>query len=116
MKQKIRCPICKKGHYVGSTIDYDYRGIVIPNVPCFKCSSCGDIVFSPEHYEKIREKLKTVYSPLVLKRKISKAGNRPAVYLPEDLINDLGLSIGADIFMYLEKIGKKKRLVIESEA
>jgi len=115
MKPKIKCPICKKGYYEGSIIDYDYRGIVIPNTPCYKCSSCGDIVFSPEHYEKIREKIKTLYSPLVLKRKISKAGNRPAVYLPEDLIDGLGLSIGADIFMYLEKVGKKKRLVIESE-
>ncbi len=116
MSQKLRCPVCKKGNYVESSIDYDYRGIVIPNTPCYKCSFCGDIVFSPKHYEKIRERLKVVYSPLVLKRKISKAGNRPAVYLPEDLVDDLGLSIGADIFMYLEKIGKKKRLVIEPEA
>ncbi len=116
MNRKIRCPVCKKGNYVESAIDYDYRGIVIPNAPCYKCSFCGDAVFSPQHYEKIREKLKTVYSPLVLKRKISKAGNRPVVYLPEDLIDDLGLSIGADIYMYLEKIGKKKRLVIETES
>jgi YgiT-type zinc finger domain-containing protein len=115
MKRGISCPVCKKGRYVESTTDCEYRGVIIPKVACYKCSSCGDFVFSPEHYEKIRQKMKDVYSPLVLKRKMSKAGNRPAVYLPEDLIDDLGISIGDDIFMYLERIGNKKRLVIEGE-
>ena len=109
-QQKIRCPRCHKDAYEDSKIDFEYRGIILPNTPCLRCSHCGDILFTAENYQYIWDKIRAVSPPLELRRRISQAGRRPALYLPEDAIKSLNLKIGSEVRIYVED---KRRLVIE---
>lgn len=80
------------------------------NIPCFKCPNCGDEIFSPEQVKLIREKIEQFAPQIKVIRKISKAGKRPAIYLPARIVETVGLSSGDDVMIYLEG---KKRIVIE---
>jgi hypothetical protein len=96
--------------YRRTRCDYEQYGIVIRNVPCFKCSRCGDEIFSPEQVRFIREKIQQFAPQIKVARKISKAGKRPAIYLPERIVEAMGLGSGDEVMIYLEG---KKRIVIE---
>lgn len=80
------------------------------NVPCFRCHKCGDEIFSPEQVKLIREKIERFSPQIRVIRKISKAGKRPAIYLPERIAETMGLSSGDEVTIYLEG---RKRIVIE---
>lgn len=59
-----RCHICKgimKNDYNNYMVDLDGHFIIIKNVPCHKCSQCGEVSYSGEvvaRIEEIVEKLK----------------------------------------------------------
>jgi len=114
MKGKNRCVICEKGRVVEGTTNFEYRGVIVPNVPCFRCDNCGNIEFAPETMEYIRKKVNELAPRVILKRKISTAAKKPIVYLPEELMNAARLEIGKDVALYVESsTEKKRRLVIE---
>ncbi len=104
----MSCPKCKT-QYVETTVDFEYGNIILRNVKAFKCPECKEELFTPEQYGQIRERIKSVAQPLKLKRKISTAGKKPIVYLPEDVINAVDAKIGDEVDIYVE--GKK--IIIE---
>lgn len=91
------------------TIDYEYHGIVLRNVKVLRCPDCKEELFTLEQYDAIHNRLRNVIQPLRLKRKISTAGKKPIVYLPDDVVNAINAKIGDEIYIYVE--GKK--IIIE---
>jgi YgiT-type zinc finger domain-containing protein len=91
------------------TIDYEYHGIILRNVKALRCPECKEEVFTLEQYDAIRYRLRNVIQPLKLKRKISTAGKKPIVYLPDDVVEAIDAKIGDKIYIYVE--GKK--IIIE---
>lgn len=105
----VKCP--KDGSaYVKGKCDYEQFGIIIRNINCLRCPKCGDELFTPEQVRIIRERIGALAPEVRLIRRISKAGKRPALYLPKDIVSRLKLSIGQEVSIYLEG---KKRIVIE---
>lgn len=105
----VKCPKCKV-KYEETTCNYEQFGIIIPKTPCYRCPKCGDEVFSPEQVKAIRDKISALAPKIRVVRKISKAGRRPAVYIPEAIIKSLDLAPGDEVAIYLED---RKRIVLE---
>ena len=103
-KQMSICPKCNK-ECEEVTIDYEYQGVLIRNVKALRCPNCKEEVFTLEQYDTIRERLRNIIQPLKLKRKISTAGKKPIIYLPEDVVKAIDAKIGDEIAIYTE--GKK---------
>ena len=57
----MRCLICKADSMIESKNTYfaqlDNCYVIIENVPCFKCTQCGEVVYSASVIEKIEELL-----------------------------------------------------------
>lgn len=90
-------------------IDYEYKGIILRNVKALRCPDCKEELFTLEQYEAIRNRLRNVVQPLKLKRKISTAGKKPIIYLPDDVVQAIDAKVGDEIDIYVE--GKK--IIIE---
>ncbi len=90
-------------------MDYEYQGIVLRNVKALRCPDCKEEMFTLEQYDAIHDRLQNVIQPLKLKRKISTAGRKPIVYLPEEVVNAINAKIGDEIDIYVQ--GKK--IIIE---
>jgi len=95
------CPKCNK-QCEEVTIDYEYQGVVLRNTKALRCPNCKEEVFTLEQYEAIRTRLRNITQPLRLKRKISTAGKKPIVYLPEDIVKAINAKIGDDIAIYTD--------------
>jgi len=102
------CPKCKK-ECEEVTVDYEYEGIVLRNVKALRCPDCKEELFTLEQYDSIRDRLRSVLQPLKLRRKISTAGKKPIVYLPEDVVKAIKAKVGDEIDISVE--GKK--IIIE---
>jgi YgiT-type zinc finger domain-containing protein len=98
-----------EGEMVPVVIDYEHHGIVVKGVKALKCPVCGEEVIDVEEYGKIKRRIESMIKPLRLRRKISSAGNRPAVYLPDDVVNAVKVKIGDDVEIYVEG----NRIIIE---
>ena len=96
-----KCPKCKT-EYVEVEIDFEYGDIILRNVKALKCPQCEEELFTPEQYRVIRERIRSVAQPLKLKRKISTAGKKPIVYLPEDVVKAINAKVGDAIDIYVE--------------
>ena len=83
-------------------IDYEYRGVVVKGVEVLRCPECGEEVIGVEEYAKIRRRLEGIIKPLKLRRKVSAAGKRPAIYLPEDVVKAAHIKIGDEVDIYME--------------
>ncbi len=105
----IKCPRCKV-EYKEATCNYEQFGVIIPNTSCYRCPKCGEEIFTPEQVKTIRERIATFAPKIRLIRKISKAGRRPVVYLPETIIESLDLAPGDKVTIYIED---KKRIILE---
>jgi len=105
----VKCPRCKV-EYEEEACNYEQFGVIIQNTPCYRCPKCGDEVFSPKQVKAIREKIAALAPKIRVVRKISKAGRRPVVYLPEAIAESLELMPGDEVAIYLEG---KKRIVLE---
>ena len=95
--------------YEEVTVDYEYSGIVIRNVKALRCPGCKQELFTPEQYDAIRDRLRGIFQPLKLRRKISTAGKKPIIYLPEDVVKAINAKVGDAIDISVE--GKK--IIIE---
>lgn len=91
------------------TVDYEYQGVVFRNVKALRCPDCKEELFTLEQYDAIRDRLRNIIQPLKLRRRISTAGRKPIVYLPEDIVKAIKAKVGDEIDIYLE--GKK--IIIE---
>ena len=53
----MRCLVCKADSMIESKSTYfaqlDNCYVIIENVPCFKCTQCGEVVYSASVIEKI---------------------------------------------------------------
>lgn len=98
------CPKCNI-KYEEVEVDFEYGDIILHKVKALRCPKCRDALFTPQQYGVIRERLRSVVQPLKLKRKISTAGKKPIVYLPEDVVKAINAKIGDKIEIYVE--GKK---------
>ena len=38
--------------------DFTYKNIIVPNVHCFKCSHCGEIIYTSSEAKRIEEFVK----------------------------------------------------------
>ena len=60
----MRCLLCKSDSLVKSHNTYfaqlDNCYVIIENVPCYKCTQCGEVVYSASVMEKIEEILEKV--------------------------------------------------------
>jgi hypothetical protein len=104
------CPKCKK-KCEEVTVDYEYQGVILRNVKALRCPTCKEELFTLEQYDAIRNRLRSIIQPLKLKRKISTAGKKPIIYLPEDVVKAINAKVGDEIDIYVE--GKK--IIIEKE-
>jgi hypothetical protein len=91
------------------TVDYEYQGVILRNVKALRCPDCKEELFTLEQYDAIRNRLRSVLQPLKLRRKISTAGKKPIIYLPEDVVKAINAKVGDAIDIYVE--GKK--IIIE---
>ncbi|MCS4542199.1 MAG: YgiT-type zinc finger protein [Euryarchaeota archaeon] len=105
----MKCYNCNVGLEKAKT-NFEYQGVIIPDMPCLKCPKCGEKLFSPEEVRYVRERLAGLLPRIKYTRKISKAGNRPVLYLPENLIKFMNLKVREEVTVYPEG---KKRIVIE---
>ncbi len=85
-----------------AVVDYEHRGVVIKGVQALRCPECGEEVIDVEEYAKIRKRIEAIIKPLKLRRKISAAGKRPVIYLPEDVVKAANIKIGDDVDIYME--------------
>jgi len=106
-----KCPKCKT-EYAEVVVDFEYADVILRNVKALKCPQCEEDRFTPEQYRVIRERIRSVAQPLKLKRKISTAGKKPIVYLPEDVVKAINAKVGDAIDIYVE--GNK--IIIEKTA
>ncbi len=104
--------ICPKdgAEYIRNKCDYEQFGVLIRSVDCLKCPKCGDELFTSEQVRTIRERIAALAPEVRLVRKISRAGKRPALYLPQNIVSRLKLSVGEEVSIYLEG---NKRIVVE---
>jgi len=98
-----------EGEMAPVVIDYEHHGIVVKGVKALKCPVCGEEVIDVEEYGKIKRRIESMIKPLRLRRKISSAGNRPAVYLPDDVVKAVKVEIGDIVEIYVEG----NRIIIE---
>ncbi|HEX9862375.1 MAG TPA: AbrB/MazE/SpoVT family DNA-binding domain-containing protein [Candidatus Bathyarchaeia archaeon] len=103
-----KCPKCDT-EYLEVEVDFEYGDIILRNAKALKCPRCKEELFTPEQYSAIRNRIHSVVQPLRLKRKISTAGKKPIVYLPEDVVKAINAKIGDEVDVYVE--GKK--IIIE---
>lgn len=97
----VKCPNCNV-EYIEAETDFEYGNVVLRNVKATKCPKCGQELFTPGQYRAIKDRLQSIVQPLKLRRKITVAGKRPIVYLPEDVVNAVGVSVGDEIEIYVE--------------
>ena len=103
-----KCPKCGV-EYVEVEVDFEYGDVILRKVKALRCPVCKEELFTPEQYGVIRARIRSVAQPLRLKRKISTAGKKPIVYLPEDVVKAIDAKVGDEVDVYVE--GKK--IVIE---
>ena len=108
----VKCPRCRV-KYVTDKTDYEYGGMLFRNVEIERCPECGEEVFTTEQCEKLRLRVQAMQPSLHLTRRISLAGKRPALYIPEDIVKATGLKVGDEVDVYLQ--GKRK-IVIEAKS
>ena len=94
------CPKCNKT-CEEVTVDYEYQGIILRNVKALRCPDCKEELFTLEQYDAIRDRLRSVLQPLKLKRRISTAGKKPIIYLPEDVVKAINGKVGYEIDIYV---------------
>lgn len=72
-KNKMKCLICKSDAMMKSKSTYftelENCYVIIENVPCYKCSQCGEVVYSASVMEKIDDildKVQTIASKIFI--------------------------------------------------
>ena len=69
----MKCLVCKSGQMIESRSTYfaqiENCYIIIENVPCYKCTQCGEVVYSAsvmEHIDELLDKLQNIASKIFI--------------------------------------------------
>jgi len=84
------------------------RGVTLNGVKALRCPIGGEEVFTAEQMREIERRLSEA-TPLRLRRKITSSGRRPAVILPEDVLQTANVKTGDKVDIYTEG----RRIIIE---
>ncbi len=104
----MKCPEHETDYRVVKT-NYEQLGVIIKDVEALRCPVDGEILFNLEQAEAIRRRINP--RPTVkLVRKITRAGGKPSIYLPPDIVKQAGLKIGQEVEVYLAD----KKIIIEA--
>ena len=106
----MRCPEHEVEYETVKTI-YEQHGVIIKDVKALRCPVDGEELFTLEQAEAIRQRIVTLSPRLKLKRKITRAGGKPSIYLPPEIVKQANLRIGQEVAVYL---ADKHKIVIEA--
>ena len=84
------------------------RGVTLHGVKVLRCPIGGEEVFTAEQMREIERRLSEA-TLLRLRRKITSSGRRPAVILPEDVLQTTKVKTGDKVDIYTEG----RRIIIE---
>jgi hypothetical protein len=84
------------------------RGATLNGVKALRCPVGGEEVFTAEQMREIERRLSEV-TPLKLRRKITSSGRRPALILPEDILQTVNAKTGDRVDIYTDG----RRIIIE---
>ncbi len=112
-----RCPRCnQKNTFIKDdniTVDTMLAGerLIISHLKGVRCSNCGEIALDPESTRLVEELMIKSERPLIkFKRKVTLIAKRPAIYLPKDLLNSMGIKKLKDVVIYPRS---RKSVVVE---
>jgi len=106
----MKCPE-HRVEYQRVRTSYEQLGVILKDVEALRCPVGGEVVFTLEQAERMRERITALSPRLKLRRKITRAAGKPSIYLPEEIVKQSGLRIGQEVSVYL---ADKKRIVIEA--
>lgn len=102
-----KCPrCCQKNTFVDDnniTVDTILAGerVVISHLKGIRCANCNEIALDPESTRLVEELVIKSERPLVkFKRKVTLISKRPAIYLPKDLLDSMGIKKLKDVVIY----------------
>ncbi len=90
--------------------NYEQLDVIIKDVEALRCPVDEEILFNLEQAEAIRRRILTLAPTVKLVRKITRAGGKPSIYLPPDIVKQAGLKIGQEVEVYLAD----KKIIIEA--
>src|SRR5271157_1413867 len=104
---------CPEHHVEYETVKtmYEQFGVIIKDVKALRCPVDGEELFTLEQAEAIRKRIATLSPRLKLIRKITRAGGKPSIYLPPEIVKEADLKIGQEVAVYLVD---KKKIIIEA--
>jgi len=106
----MRCPEHEVEYQTVETT-YEQHGVILKDVKALRCPVDGEELFTLEQAEAIRQRIVTLSPRLKLKRKITRAGGKPSIYLPPEIVKQANLRIGQEVAVYL---ADKHKIVIEA--
>ncbi len=105
----MKCPERETNYRVVKT-NYEQLDVIIKDVEALRCPVDEEILFNLEQAEAIRRRILTLAPTVKLVRKITRAGEKPSIYLPPDIVKQAGLKIGQEVEVYLAD----KKIIIEA--
>jgi hypothetical protein len=106
----MKCPEHNVEYETVKTV-YEQFGVILKDVKCLRCPIDGEELFTLEQAEAIRKRIANLSPRLKLIRKITRAGGKPSIYLPPEIVKEADLKVGQEVALYL---AGKKRIVIEA--
>lgn len=101
------CPCCcQRGTFADDdniTVDTMLAGerIVISHLKGVRCSNCNEVALDPESTRLVEEIIIKSNKPFIrFKRKITHIAQRPAIYLPKDILDSMGMKKLKDVIIY----------------
>ncbi|MEW6069671.1 MAG: hypothetical protein AB1485_03560 [Candidatus Thermoplasmatota archaeon] len=102
-----RCPRCdQKNTFVDDdniTVDTMLAGerVVISHLKGIRCTNCSEIALDPESTRLVEKLVINSERPLIkFRRKVTLIAKRPAIYLPKDLLESMGIKKLKDVVIY----------------
>lgn len=112
-----RCPRChQKNTFVDDeniTVDTMFAGerVVISHLSGIKCTKCGEVALDPDSTRLVEEVVIKSGRPLIkFSRKVTHIAKRPAIYLPKDLLESMGIKKLKEVIIYPRN---RKSVVLE---
>jgi len=106
----MKCPE-HNVEYENVKTTYEQYGVILKDAKALRCPVDGEELFTMEQAEAIRKRITALSPRLKLVRKITRAGGKPSIYLPPEIVKEAGLKIGQEVEVYL---ADKKKIVIEA--
>jgi hypothetical protein len=103
------CPVHKKPYeLITTSYTSKKHGVTVEDVKAYRCPE-GHVDFPVEAIDFVRSRLAEIVEPLALTRTITSAGKHPALSIPVDVTDQLGIGIGSRVRIRVEG----KRMIVE---